>query len=1451
MRQWMISLAAALALLPADLLAQTGGSGLYGLCQSAPSNSSPEFTEANYPSSARTGVAITSEHKLQLQTGAQALDLNSPVILPTDQDLTAQIIYDHAGDGASNTLGWFYYDDLVRLGFINENGTLIKDDPANSKDDTLVLDDDGIPLFYKALYNLDPSTYWGGSWVDESGTAHSGRRCNRTFKHTYKDKSNISHTVTLQEPELAIRSACQAGVSTYTVGGPKRWNSGTGYPTKPTGGAVIGETFDELTDDISKASIYVKSLSDGGLFPHIPNLLEPQDSLNGDLGIGHMVFLSGDDDGNYCIKNKSSTEKSASLTHTASSSRPECLTPWLAQDRESGSGGDGLPDYKASAFNTRGQLKPGADPNAAIGASDRAVSMGRIQGNREIVFFLVVYVKQIYGPATDSCFRINSAGDQCDLWFHSDINVHFSRSFLNADLNQQRYPLPGGTPPTLKTFHLCSDKTNSTCTEWIDASGVGNLQTAAYNNVQLASVASPDVVSVTLNTTSEANQLKAPHFIVATLKNDPLRWIVGVEDQNASGDRTFNDVTFLINKQNNGTVQSGVVSGSIPISVAQEFTLTDVNFTRNDDPANKPAGSSQDCSTASVTYEIALDCRVCSSHCDETANWTANPSPTWFQLDPVNGSVSTISDPSRVNPKTYSVDLQQLGKTGSQLCWRATFYAPSYLCTPTLNSVSVTWNAKKMGDYSDSSTAPIANSVVYGTFEVPGTSWYLPGGRSKSLYSGQYDMSFRGHTYLKSLYAPEDPTTTVSTIRWDAGAALRTAVAAGDPETTRKLYTADSSGGRDTVSNQILNDDHTSPAFPDALCAIEKSPGVFKYDLNASGGACQVDGASSERQYLRQWLYGWEDKASSSKRAWPMGGVQLSTPAVIGPAGYPTWFANTSAAEKLAYESNFIKASIVARRPTIAYEGTTAGYLHAFDAGRYISGDDVCTTSIAEHRGYFAHTSGCGNSRDYGTGAELFAYLPRKLLGNYVNNYVNDTSNRASLNASPSVADIDLGGLSGKPAWTPSSADPAIGAKTVLVMAAGPTNSLALALDITDPTSASFPMPMWEFSPASDNFTVGEQTGTASSLFAVLSEENPVVLPDYGGSRHSPPIVRVQLGASTVDGVGNKVIDARWIAAIATDYTPAMSSLSGAIYLVDMKTGKPVTFGDATSAGEVLGGIVSLSDVNSDSSLFSEPGEGIGGEIAALDVDLDGNYDVLYVPSTSGKVYRVNLTDVDTSRPLGRVVRSCVVADAVDLLTNDASYKDVANAPYQRIYSNLSLKLVSGSKNMVQFFFGTANNPASSGDAEDLKTGAKPAHYVFAYQDADPLGATCKATPLWVRALDPGQVVWGGVELNKDTVFTATAVGSSSDACNLDLNTSGKFYAMGQTTGSILDSVDLGTHAISTPVVHDEHVMISTADGKTLVLGDPKSWNNKTMTANTRRATSVIWSSNPDGKLPK
>ncbi len=50
------------------------------------------------------------------------------------------------------------------------------------------------------------------------------------------------------------------------------------------------------------------------------------------------------------------------------------------------------------------------------------------------------------------------------------------------------------------------------------------------------------------------------------------------------------------------------------------------------------------------------------------------------------------------------------------------------------------------------------------------------------------------------------------------------------------------------------------------------------------------------------------------------------------------------------------------------------------------------------------------------------------------------------------------------PTWKISSpVKPLEGAKTVLVSATGPRQGVVFSLDITDPSSTTYPLPMWEF----------------------------------------------------------------------------------------------------------------------------------------------------------------------------------------------------------------------------------------------------------------------------------------------------------------------------------------------------------------------------------------------------
>lgn len=432
------------------------------------------------------------------------------LVLATDQELEALIVLDYAGEGASHTMGWFYYDELISQGYVD-----IKD-PANPNDDVLVdANANAVPDFHEDLFNLNPNRPYVGV----------GPRCpNRMFAHILPS----GQAVAFREPDLLIGDCAQA--STYAAsGGPRRWEPDTGYPAMP-GGAVVGRSvlaYPALDIHADRAT-FAKTdswFSDRGLFPHIPNLLEPRHPLNGNRGVGHLTLLNTDDDGNTCSYSSSSECLQPRMAWSASGGTQVQVGPvW---DRQT-NGHDGIPDYKASAFDDQGRLIPGRNPAAAITEEDRRVKMGRVQGGREIVFFLITYVEQIYGPSTDACFIATSAVPgarlQCSLWAHGDINVFFSKTALNLDLYQR-------TSSVVTTKALSS--------AWLPAEAYSRLATSTYGNVVFGS---------TQSQTLQAYGQRTPHALVAVPASNPNAWVIGWEDINSGGNRSYDDAVMLINK---------------------------------------------------------------------------------------------------------------------------------------------------------------------------------------------------------------------------------------------------------------------------------------------------------------------------------------------------------------------------------------------------------------------------------------------------------------------------------------------------------------------------------------------------------------------------------------------------------------------------------------------------------------------------------------------------------------------------------------------------------------------------------------------------------------------------------------------------------------------------------------------------------------------------------------
>ncbi|QDE87773.1 pilus assembly protein [Myxococcus xanthus] len=1415
----LIQTLAAVTLLTAPLASAqtTPESAPAQLCENQlDQNKQPEFSEENLEIESST-VLITEESpaRLQLNTNRTALNVEN-IYFPFDQNVTISYVYESAG--ASHALGYLYMDDLRVRGYVDSNGNLV--DSNNN----------GIFDLHEDMFNLAPrSGSKARPYIGES------RRCTRNF---------TSDGETYNQPELAMNSECR---NTFDENHREIADARPGYTFEYNITDVVG-AFANDRDNPGGA------FSDRGLFPHIPNLLEPPSDRNGNLGLGRMVFLlADDDDGRSTYGN-------------------------LSPVPDTGDYPDGIPDYDVSHYDPRG-LPRANNPDRGISPYDRTVDLGMIEGGKEVVFFVVVfYSSRNHGPNEGyvyPCLKQDPDG-RCALHLRTSINVFFSKAAWNMDQNPE-----GGTivaernigcqylegcnrdNPASTPGEACRVQgTNEYLCGWLDGP-IEEQNTTLYRlaNDELYGRLVMPMERVTIPRPGGVRNAM-PHVIVGAPTTDPFRWILGFEDIPGGGDRDFNDVVFVVNKQNGGSTRSATVSGDLSPDIANDFVITKVRFKRQDDFAPAPrtcaggapcfsedvpgACTPEDGPEPTIAYSLAVDCRVCRPHPDTgQMECVPNPnSPTWFPVHFPDTSPPT---------QEVELDIMAMGFTGSQLCWKVDITSPNEQCRPIIDDVEVGYQAVRAGSYSRASPSTLANVVVWGVNETPGSAWGrsgawpgagmpAPGTRA---YDGQKDFTIRGRLYFRSLYDPEEPSLTRAVQRWDAGKVMAMSFGTNghrDDPLQRKLYTMSASGGRSTITDEMSDTSSNSLLFPDALCDEERN-GRYLYDLN-NDGKCgtpssasdekRITGVTNDRNFLREWLYGWEDRhapgTSDDRRPWALGGINMSTVAISVPPYLDTWANNARASERDLYRRNFLER--LADRPTVAFVGTMNGYLHAFDAGEFRNSTHDPCNSQTQARGYFEATT-CNqnqiNSRDYGSGQERFAYLPRMLLSQYRNLYVrfngSGALSRPSMDASPSIANVDFG-IPNTAAWTRSTtASKTQGAKTVLVSGSGKNSPAVIALDITHPDDAWYPLPLWEFDLRSSNIE------HAFSTAKVTTPE--VQLPDNSGTNHAPSIGRLVWGSEA---------EGKWTAVVGTSQVPSSPGRAGTLYLIDMKTGQPLNYG-SSSAG-AMAGIITL-----------DTGSGIAAETALVDLDRDGNYDVMYVPTTAGNVYRVNLDQVNPNAPLGQKVKVCKIASAPVTLSDHDDAAEGQDPVYQQIHSNLGVRIVRNSGSpVVRFYFGTGDNPDEFSDGPENKNAYR--YHLLGYEDTDPSGTRACALldPLWVQQLDPGQAVWGGVTLADDKVYATTAVGAAADVCNLSQDESGRFYESGLlpdgNSAPSMTSASLGGHGVSAPVVHDNHLFIPTATGEVKVQGSGK-WGNGNANGGAARSKVLIYAPSPDGRMPQ
>lgn len=166
--------------------------------------------------------------------------------------------------------------------------------------------------------------------------------------------------------------------------------------------------------------------------------------------------------------------------------------------------------------------------------------------------------------------------------------------------------------------------------------------------------------------------------------------------------------------------------------------------------------------------------------------------------------------------------------------------------------------------------------------------------------------------------------------------------------------------------------------------------------------------------------------------------------------------------------------------------------------------------STLYYRGYF-------DNEDYGTGDELWAFIPANLLPRLKNNKIAG-EDQAYVDASPAISDVEVGGT-----W-----------KTVLLAAEGNGGDTVFCLDITNPTAPTF---MWEFAD-----------------------------PDLFRSRSSPAVAAI--GRTVVNN------EKKWVAFFVSGKTYD-NTLYPSIYMIDIGTGAVLKriFLDSPSDG--VGGVPS------------------------------------------------------------------------------------------------------------------------------------------------------------------------------------------------------------------------------------------------------------------------------------
>ncbi|KPJ75103.1 MAG: hypothetical protein AMJ54_15895 [Deltaproteobacteria bacterium SG8_13] len=604
------------------------------------------------------------------------------------------------------------------------------------------------------------------------------------------------------------------------------------------------------------------------------------------------------------------------------------------------------------------------------------------------------------------------------------------------------------------------------------------------------------------------------------------------------------------------------------------------------------------------------------------------------------------------------------------------------------------------------------------------------------------------------IYDPEipDQPLTGDQILWEVGQAL----AAGDPD-KRRIWFADAGAMKpftvQTVTARML-----------ALDTKDCGANALRCDFNSDG-----ENDSDDLEHLIRWVRQPHRAGDGKQRDWPLGSVDQSVPALMIPPQAPDGWSGFQVEE--LQRRSFRRFSAVHReRRTVLFVGSADGLLHAIDAGSFRWGDNPATPDIVEQGGHFrweptaadapdycfAYDGSCPN---YGTGRELWAFIPSNLLPRLKYHLV-DGGIPASMNASPAIADVylDSDGDGIADTW-----------RTVLLSAQGSEGDGVFCLDVTDPHR---PVLMWEH--------------TAAEL----------------ARRKTPPAV-VRIGRILDRRTGRP----RWAAFLVSAATEATRQFP-AVLIFDISTGRPLERIVLDAAADRNGdGLLQADELTGGR-------DGVAGSRPAI-VDSDGNglIDRIYVSSDKGLVYKVVLTDQPGRGAAG--ITHCVLNTdftAADgrMVAPGQRYQPVIVSP--TVITDDKWVTDEEGQSRVWIFFGTA---AGTGGKEGSPSDGHR-NYFFAYTD-DAGKNDCRPQRhqlQWFIELDAGQHLPTEAFAAAGRVYFGAASTAHPQTCG---NTGRSEAESGHLVAVDLDGTVLLERSIpevlSAPLVQDRHLYLTLPGG--------------------------------------